>query len=75
MYVDTIDVQIWLKPGGKEHKGSEAEFLFDESWGGFVNCGCNYTFVKGYEGEGVCSNSYPECPAIDDVNVDFGNGW
>ena len=40
-----------------------------------MNCGCNYTFVKGYEGEGVCSNSYPECPAIDDVNVDFGNGW
>jgi hypothetical protein len=68
-------VEIWLKPGGKEHGGGEAEFLFDESWGGFVNCGCNYTFDKGHEGEGYCSNSYPECPAIDDVNIDFGNGW
>lgn len=68
-------VEIWLKPGGKEHEGGEAEFLFDESWGGFVNCGCNYTFDKGHEGEGYCSNSYPECPAIDDVNIDFGNGW
>lgn len=68
-------VEIWLKPGGRENEGGEAEFLYDESWGGFVNCGCNYTFVKGEEGKGTCSNSYPECPAIDDVNADFGNGW
>jgi hypothetical protein len=68
-------VEIWLKPGGKEHEGGEAEFLYDEDWGGFVNCGCNYTFEKGHEGKGFCSNSFPECPAIDDVNIDFGNGW
>ena len=68
-------VEIWLKPGGAENGGGEAEFLYDESWGGFVNCGCNYTFEKEHAGEGSCSNSFPECPAIDDVNVDFGNGW
>ena len=68
-------VEIWLKPGGKESEGGEAEFLYDESWGGFVNCGCNYTFEEGHAGEGFCSNTFPECPAIDSVNEDFGNAW
>lgn len=68
-------VEIWLKPGGKENKGGEAEFLYDESWGGFVNCGCNYTFEEDHAGEGFCSNSFPDCPAIDSVNEDFGNAW
>ncbi|KAL3793171.1 hypothetical protein ACHAW5_000368 [Stephanodiscus triporus] len=68
-------VEIWLNPGGKEKGGAEAEFLYDASWGGFVNCGCNYTFVNGHEGEGTCSNAFPECPALADVNQDFGNGW
>ena len=35
----------------------------------------NYTFVKGHAGEGSCTNTFPDCPAIDDVNQDFGNGW
>ncbi|EJK76187.1 hypothetical protein THAOC_02066, partial [Thalassiosira oceanica] len=68
-------VEIWLKPGGREEKGAEAEFLYDTSWGGFINCGCNYTFTKGHEGDGSCYNSYPNCPAVEDVNKDFGNAF
>jgi len=68
-------VEIWLNPGGKEKGGGEAEFLYDASWGGFVNCGCKYTFEKKHPGEGSCSNTFPDCPAIKDVNEDFGNGW
>lgn len=26
-------VEIWLKPGGKQKGGAEAEFIYDESWG------------------------------------------
>mmetsp|Transcript_10461 Transcript_10461/g.25692 ORF Transcript_10461/g.25692 Transcript_10461/m.25692 type:complete len:766 (+) Transcript_10461:163-2460(+) len=68
-------VEIWLIPGGKEEGGAEAEFLYDASWGGFVNCGCKYTFKKGHEDNGSCNNTFPECPALADVNEDFGNGW
>ncbi len=68
-------VEIWLRPGGKAEKGAEAEFLFDGSWGGFVNCGCKYTFEEGHADKGTCSNVFPACPAIADVNQDFGNGF
>mmetsp|Transcript_20014 Transcript_20014/g.37971 ORF Transcript_20014/g.37971 Transcript_20014/m.37971 type:complete len:1122 (-) Transcript_20014:162-3527(-) len=68
-------VEIWLKPGGKENGGAEAEFLYDSSWGGFVNCGCDYVFEEGNAGNGTCENEFPDCPALEDVNVDFGNGW
>jgi hypothetical protein len=26
-------------------------------------------------GKGTCTNSYPRCPALTNVNVDFGNGY
>mmetsp|Transcript_13335 Transcript_13335/g.21918 ORF Transcript_13335/g.21918 Transcript_13335/m.21918 type:complete len:1036 (-) Transcript_13335:37-3144(-) len=68
-------VEIFLKPGGKAEKGGEAEFLFDESWGGFLNCGCKYTFDKESPDKGTCSNVFPSCPALADVNEDFGNGF
>ena len=68
-------VEIWLTPGGKEGGGAEAEFLFDQAWGGFVNCGCKYTFHKGSPGKGTCNNTFPVCPALEDVNEDFGNGF
>lgn len=58
-------VEIWLtKP--------EATYLYDQSWGGFVNCGCRYT---GKGGNGYCNNTFPGCPALADVNEDFGNAW
>lgn len=58
-------VEVWLtKP--------EATYLYDKSWGGFINCGCRYTTKDQY---GVCNNTFPDCPAVEDVNQDFGNAW
>jgi endo-1,3(4)-beta-glucanase len=58
-------VEIWLtKP--------EATYLYDSSWGGLINCGCRYTTKDQY---GVCNNTFPDCPAVADVNQDFGNAW
>jgi len=58
-------VAIWL--GTK----AEAPFIYDKSWGGLVNCGCRYVGKGEY---GVCNNTFPDCPALEDVNEDFGNG-
>jgi hypothetical protein len=59
-------VQIWL-----QHEATEAPFVYDKSWGGLVNCGCVYV---GTGDNGVCNNAFPDCPALEDVNMDFGNG-
>lgn len=58
-------VQIWVS--GK----AEANYIHDESWGGLVNCGCRY---EGKGEKGFCNNTFPDCPALVDVNEDFGNG-
>jgi endo-1,3(4)-beta-glucanase len=58
-------VQIWL------NGESEAPYVYDRSWGGLVNCGCNYV---GKGDKGTCNNTFPDCPALEDVNKDFGNG-
>ena len=58
-------VTIWLK------SNAEAPYVYDESWGGLVNCGCRYV---GWDDHGYCENSFPDCPALGDVNEDFGNG-
>lgn len=68
-------IEVWLNPGGTEKGGAEAEFLYDKTWGGFVNCGCKYKFDKGHEDKGNCSNIFPDCPALASVNENFGNGW
>lgn len=68
-------VEIWLKPGGKEKGGAEAEFLYDATWGGFVNCGCDFRFEKGHEDSGKCNNTFPVCPALESDQVNFGNAW
>merc|ERR1711935_146891 len=52
-------VQVWLEE-------PEAPYLYDESWGGLVNCGCRYV---GEGPHGVCENKFPDCPALVDVNV------
>ena len=64
-------VEVWI------NGSAEAVYVYDNTWGGLINCGCNYTFVKGEpEDKGSCSNTAPyECPAFESVNVDFGNGW
>ena len=59
-------VEIWLSTE------AEATYVYDRSWGGFVNCGCKYT-GKGEHGH--CKNKFPDCPALSDVNEDFGNGF
>ncbi|KAG7369398.1 glycosyl hydrolase family 81 protein [Nitzschia inconspicua] len=59
-------VEAWLD------SGAEAPFLFDETWGGLVNCGCRYV---GKDEKGYCNNTFPDCPALVDVNEDFGNGY
>jgi endoglucanase Acf2 len=58
-------VQAWLK------EEAEAPYVFDKSWGGFINCGCRYTRS---DDKGYCNNTFPDCPALADVNEDFGNG-
>lgn len=58
-------VEVWLS--GK----AEAPYVYDKSWGGLVNCGCTY---HGKGGTGSCNNTFPNCPALVDVNKDFGNG-
>jgi len=68
-------VEVFLNSGGKENGGSEAEFIYDATWGGFINCGCKYTFDPKDEHNGTCSNTFPDCPALDSVNENFGNGW
>lgn len=47
---------------------AETPFVYDNVWGGFVSCGCNF------DGDG-CSNSYPDCPAFGDPGLNFGNAF
>ena len=58
-------VTVWLK------SNAEAPYIYDKSWGGLVNCGCHYV---GKGDRGHCKNTFPDCPALGDVNEDFGNG-
>jgi hypothetical protein len=58
-------VTVWLK------SDAEAPYIYDESWGGLVNCGCHYV---GHADHGYCNNTFPDCPALQSVNEDFGNG-
>jgi endoglucanase Acf2 len=59
-------VQVWV------NGSAEAPYIYDRSWGGMINCGCDYA---GEADLGSCQNVFPECPALTDVNVDFGNGY
>lgn len=58
-------VQVWLGD-------AEAPYVYDKSWGGLVNCGCIYV---GEGDRGTCNNTFPDCPALESVNQDFGNGF
>jgi hypothetical protein len=62
-------VQAWMQTN------AEAPFIYDTSWGGLVNCGCNYVgWDVGDGAHGHCNNTFPDCPALASVNEDFGNG-
>jgi len=55
-------VTVWVRTNPK------APFVYDNSWGGLVNCGCLYS-------GGECTNGVPECPAFTDQGLNFGNGF
>uniref|UniRef100_A0A7S4SAK7 glucan endo-1,3-beta-D-glucosidase n=2 Tax=Ditylum brightwellii TaxID=49249 RepID=A0A7S4SAK7_9STRA len=57
-------VEVWL------NGTAEAKFLYDDGWGGVVNCGCSFN-----EGTQHCDNQYPDCPAFSDPGLNFGNGF
>lgn len=44
-------------------------FIYDESWGGLISCGCIFD-----ESTSRCTNVYPDCPGVTDPLLNFGNG-
>jgi len=58
-------VTVWVETNTK------APFVYDNAWGGLVNCGCLYNADNG----GECTNVFPECPAFTDQGLNFGNGF
>lgn len=67
-------VEIWL------NGSAESPFLYDQSWGGIMMCGCDYTWNKETK-EGHCANvfdrndSFHSCPALVDMGHNFGAGF
>ncbi|GMH53169.1 hypothetical protein TrLO_g11715 [Triparma laevis f. longispina] len=58
-------VTIWL------NGSAQAPFVYDEKWGGMVNCGCTYDDVTQ-----SCSNNAPtDCPGLTDPGQNFGHGY
>ncbi|KAJ1624769.1 glycosyl hydrolase family 81-domain-containing protein, partial [Pavlovales sp. CCMP2436] len=52
----------------------ENEWVWDETWGGLVGCGCDFDDCQG-KCVGRCANEYPNCPSLGDPGRDFGNGF
>jgi endo-1,3(4)-beta-glucanase len=57
-------VEIWT------NGSAIAPFLFDNKWKGVISCGCNYD-----DDDMGCTNTYPDCPALTEPGMDFGNGF
>jgi len=57
-------VEIWI------NGTAEAPFLYDEVWGGIINCGCMFN-----DKTWSCNNKFPNCPALSDAGLNFGNGF
>jgi endo-1,3(4)-beta-glucanase len=55
-------VTVWVRTNPK------TPFVYDNAWGGLVNCGCLYD-------NGECTNVFPNCPAFTDQGLNFGNGF
>jgi len=55
--------EIWI------NGSAQAPFVYDEGWGGVINCGCDFNGKKNR-----CDNAYPHCPSIEDPGLNFGNG-
>ena len=58
------NVEIWIN--GK----AKSPFVYDTSWGGIINCGCDY------DGKEGCTNKVDDydCPAFTNHDINFGNG-
>jgi len=56
-------VEIWL------NGTSEAPFVYDNSWGGLVSCGCEFN-----EETRTCNNRFPNCPGFFNPGMNFGHG-
>ena len=57
-------VEVWL------NGTAQAKFIYDEGWGGLINCGCLFN-----EKTERCDNDYPNCPTFTDPGLNFGNGF
>ena len=55
-------------------KGAQNEWVWDETWGGLIGCGCDYDDCQG-KCVGRCANRFPNCPSLADPGRDFGNGF
>lgn len=61
-------LEVWL------NSTSGAQLLYDSSWGGFISCGCLYDDCQG-TCTPHCDNKFPDCPALSDAGMNFGNGF
>lgn len=48
---------------------AEIPFVYDSEWGGVISCGCQFDSQLS-----DCSNVFPNCPAVVDPGMNFGNG-
>eukprot|EP00406_Dinophysis_acuminata_P027422 CAMPEP_0179348256 /NCGR_PEP_ID=MMETSP0797-20121207/73601_1 /TAXON_ID=47934 /ORGANISM="Dinophysis acuminata, Strain DAEP01" /LENGTH=503 /DNA_ID=CAMNT_0021063041 /DNA_START=186 /DNA_END=1697 /DNA_ORIENTATION=+ len=64
-------LEVWWEPNASN------PFMYDTSWGGLVSCGC---IVETCDGKCAphCARrgeSLPDCPALEDARLSFGNGF
>ena len=57
-------VEIWF------NGSAQNVFLYDPTWGGTVNCGCDINMT-----EAKCNNKFPTCPSVSDQQSNFGTGY
>eukprot|EP00457_Paulinella_chromatophora_P001814 gb/GEZN01001816.1/.p1 GENE.gb/GEZN01001816.1/~~gb/GEZN01001816.1/.p1 ORF type:complete len:892 (+),score=103.73 gb/GEZN01001816.1/:400-2676(+) len=57
-------VEIWL------NGSATSPLLYDKAWGGLVSCGCDFK-----DDIQDCANRYPDCPALTNPGMNFGNGF
>jgi len=56
-------VEVWI------NGTAEVPFVYDSAWGGVISCGCQFDSKTS-----SCSNKFPDCPAVGDPGMNFGNG-
>jgi endoglucanase Acf2 len=56
--------EIWL------NGSAISPMLYDVTWKGLINCGCDYD-----GDDNGCFNTFPNCPGLNNVGINFGNGF